>query len=47
MKENLKIVAVEPIGISKEREEEMRNEEIKRKKEISIRKSVENYKKIM
>ena len=31
----------------KEREEEMRHEEIKRKKEIGIRKSVENFKKIM
>ncbi len=31
----------------KEREEEMRHEEIKRKKEISILKSVENFKKIM
>lgn len=31
----------------KEREEEMRHEEIKRKKEISMLKSVENFKKIM
>ena len=31
----------------KEREEEMRHEEFKRKKEVSILKSVENYKKIM
>ncbi len=31
----------------KEREEEMRHEEIKRKKEISILKSVENFKKVM
>ena len=31
----------------KEREEEMRHEEIKRKKEITILKSVENFKKIM
>lgn len=31
----------------KEREEEMRHEEIKKKKEISILKSVENFKKIM
>ena len=31
----------------KEREEEMRHEEIKRKKEKSILKSVENFKKIM
>ena len=31
----------------KEREEELKHEEIKRKKEINIRKSVENYKKVM
>ena len=31
----------------KEREEEMRHEEIKKKKEVSILKSVENFKKIM
>ena len=31
----------------KEREEEMKHEEIKRKKEISILKSVENFKKVM
>ena len=31
----------------REREEEMRHEEFKRKKEVSILKSVENYKKIM